>query len=154
MGSRLKSALLLLLMFTVFGASSQATVCEVTCDLGTQAIGCHSLQDADASSATHMAEMPPSHCLHAKREKGDGQQTTGNLNRAAQPAGFHDGVCRHALAPAIERSRTAELNQATRCTVSTVIPIDIGVPCWPLSAGSPPPRIPTAANSCFIALRI
>jgi hypothetical protein len=88
MPKRIKNGFLLLIAFFVFGASSQAAVCDLKCALQTQPGGCHAAagvsQSPDAMDMSHCPESTP----------------TG----ARCVTSHHDGNCSHPFVLALEKN--------------------------------------------------
>ena len=96
--SRLKPMFFVLLALIVCGASSQATVCELSCGLDARGMACHM---SAAAQETSMQAMPHGHCGASMLMDSDagGQTAVSSL---------HGTACGHVSSPAVEYKATAK----------------------------------------------
>ena len=139
MPTRIKNGFLLLIAFFVFGASSQAAVCDLKCSLQAQPGGCHA---AMAVSQSPLA-MDMSHCPES------------------MPAGIrcvenrHEGSCSHPFVLALEKNTSPSVRFADmQWIVVEVFPVPATLHGGGRIASKNSPLRMATAHSLLVSLRV
>jgi hypothetical protein len=139
MPTRLKNGFLLLVAFFVFGASSQAAVCDLKCALQSQPGGCHSAagisHGPDAMDMSHCSESMPAGTRWVKSHR--------------------EGNCNHPFVLALEKNtspgaRFGEMQWA----VVEIRPAMTALHGRDRIASKSPPLRMAAADPLLISLRV
>jgi len=154
--SRLKSVLTLLLSCLLLGASSQAAVCELACDLGST-VTCHGVATESMSSSTRqiaMRDASPMHCaggMSSMSRHAADTDATGDVRVGA----LGDGRCTHPSQIAVVNSATPNNSFAAIHWIEfETIPLQPVVSGSRSSMASKPPPLRNAADPLLIALRV
>lgn len=111
---RLKHTVLMLMMFLVAGATSQAAVCDLACALQPHQANCRAENSAGMRRSMEMPGMPRAEPVAA----WSGQNTV-TVTRSCDP-----GVCRHRLASAVATGNTVGGDALTaQLAIIEVLPI-------------------------------
>jgi hypothetical protein len=126
MTTRFKSGMVLLMAFLVFGASAQASVCDLMCALHSDS--CHAAAGA----------MDMSHCAGSLPASG----------AAVSIASSHDGSCSHPFVLALQSDVGAGVDPVDiRWAVVEVLPVPTVLPKRDGASSTSPPLRPGATSS-------
>ncbi len=148
MNSRFKSVLAVLLSCLVLGVSSQATVCELACDLG-NTLACHGGQ----WNATDTAMGRMKHCAGSM---GSMSHEAGRAHAIAEVrAGDHgEGRCRHSQIAMLNPANVDNGFAAIHWVQFETLPPQPIVADTRLSVASKPPPLRAPVDPLLNALRV
>jgi hypothetical protein len=139
--TRIKNGLLLLIALCVFGASSQAAVCELTCALLSQPGGCHGT--AGASQGLVAMDMSRGHCSES--------MPAGAGCVKSRP----EGNCSHPFVLSLEKRSAGGIQFADmQWAVVEVLPVPTALPEPDGTASKSPPLRLAGAHFLVVSLRV
>jgi hypothetical protein len=140
MAKCLKSVLALLLAVLVLGASSQAAVCEIACEMAACPVPA-----ADAP----MPEMAHGHCGSATMHPPTHE------DRGTSFRGLHATACEHSSSFAIENTAASQVRFAKApWALRTAALLDLPIPARMAMAKRRPPPLRAATGPALISLRL
>jgi len=157
MAARIRNVLVMLVALFVLGASSQAAVCELTCDVMMQAPECHGA-DAPAAMAMSMPMAMPGHSAGMAMDHSHCHHAMGTAPMHAmlhQVGESHDAGCNHAAIVAFDKGgSTAVSFVAVQWVAVAVVPVDLSLPASYSGVGQRPPVLGAAVDPLIVSLRV
>lgn len=147
---RLRNVLAMLMALFVMGASSQAAVCELACELQVQVAGCHTAgSTGHGQEMTAMAAgMAHDHCDHGMHVA----PVRGMIDSAASCG---DGSCSHASLPVLAKGSSSVVHfSAVQWVVVEVVPVALRVTGGGLDVVSRPPLLTSGVDPLLVSLRV